>query len=88
MKIAFYILAFVGIFFYMAKTHITMQPFSVKFENLKYAFGWLLLTGGITLLVMGSHENGVRIGAEAMKNEVIKTLDSMVEADKLEKNKQ
>ena len=77
MKIAFYILLFIGIFFYMAKTHVTMHPFSIKFENLKYAIGWVLLTGGITLLVIGSHENGVKVGAEAMKNEVINYIDSL-----------
>jgi len=88
MKIAFYLVVFIGLFFYMAKTHITLQPFSIKFENLKYTFGWVLLTGGITLLVLGAHETGVKEGAEAMKNEVIKTLDSMIEADKLEKNKE
>jgi len=77
MKIAFYILVFIGIFFYMAKTHITMHPFSIKFENLKYALGWVLLTGGITLLVVGSHENGVKVGAEAMRNEVIKYVENI-----------
>jgi hypothetical protein len=79
MKIAFYILIFVGILLYMAKTHVTMHPFSIKFENLKYAFGWVLLTGGIMLLVISSHENGVKVGAEAMKNEVIKYLDTIIE---------
>jgi hypothetical protein len=77
MKLAIYILLFIAIFFYMAKTHVTMQPFSIKFENLKYAFGWVLLTGGITLLILSSHENGVRVGAEAMKNEVMNYIDSL-----------
>jgi hypothetical protein len=54
-----------------------MHPFSIKFENLKYALGCALLTGGITLLVVGSHENGVKVGAEAMRNEVIKYVENI-----------
>jgi hypothetical protein len=30
-------------------------------------------------LVISSHENGVKVGAEAMKNEVIKYLDTIIE---------
>ncbi len=77
MKIAFYIIFYIGVFLYTAKTEITMQPFSIKFDDLKSAFGCVLLAGGMTLLVLGTYEKGIKAGAEAMRDEIIKTIDSI-----------
>lgn len=45
-------------FLLLAKPQISFSPFNVKFESLRYAFGWLMIIVGVSTISYDSEKKG------------------------------
>ena len=74
LNILLILLAVVG-FFFLAKTEITMSPFSLKMKAPLNAVGWIFLSIGVGMISTESGRNGYREGSEETIETFAKTLD-------------
>ena len=50
MKLIIYILLLIGLFLFLSRTTITFNPFSISFEKLWAAIGYILIILGIVFI--------------------------------------
>lgn len=67
---------FLLFFLLIARTTITFSPFSIKFERLIMAIGWVLIIAGVECIITQSYREGRR----DFKTLVIHELDSLEKA--------
>jgi len=67
---------FLFFFLLIARTTITFSPFSIKFERLFMAIGWVLIIAGVECIVIQSYRESRR----DFKTLVIHELDSLKKA--------
>jgi hypothetical protein len=62
-------------FLFLAKTEITISPFSLKMKAPLNAVGWILLSVGVSLIAAESRRRGYKEGSEETIEVFTKTLD-------------
>lgn len=68
------LLAIVG-FFFLAKTEITISPFSLKMKAPLNAVGWIFLSIGVGMISAESRRKGYKEGSEETIETFTKSLD-------------
>ena len=68
------LLAIVG-FFFLAKTEITISPFSLKMKAPLNAVGWIFLSIGVGMICAESRRKGYKEGSEETIETFTKTLE-------------
>ena len=68
------LLAIIG-FFFLAKTEITMSPFSLKMKAPLNAVGWVFLSIGVGMIAAESRRKGYNEGSTEAVETFTKTLD-------------
>jgi FtsH-binding integral membrane protein len=67
-SIIFFALVGVAAFLLLAKPQVSFSPFSVRFEALGYAIGWLMIIVGVSLISYDSEKRARREVVEEISN--------------------
>lgn len=81
MKITFYIIIFIIIFFFITHTQITLKPFSISFPYWHRSVGLLLVFIGILIFNIGELASGYKKGYKDGMDKVIEYLNKKVKED-------